>query len=64
MGIREGEGRGGKEREGEENTGKKEGCGKMLEADFWSQTASKKLVQSTIIFRIEGENVISKMGQG
>lgn len=34
MGIREGEGRGGKEREGEENTGKKEGCGKMLEADF------------------------------
>lgn len=34
MGIREGEGRGGKERGGEENTGKKEGCGKMLEADF------------------------------
>lgn len=56
-----GKGRGG---EGRKTLAKKEGCGKMLEADFWSQTASKKLVQSTIIFRIEGENVISKMGQG
>lgn len=42
-----------------------ETCWKLIaNAIFWSHDASKKLVQSTRIFRTEEENVIRRMGQG